>query len=66
MTSNVTAAELLSGDTAHAEPLSSEWWDDPRQDAESAERICKACRGRGITRWDEDCPDCGGLGVLFD
>jgi len=66
MTATPPAAELLSEGTVHAEQQSREWWADPRQDAESAERVCRACRGRGITRFDEDCPDCGGLGVLFD
>jgi len=43
-----------------------EWWQDPSQDAEEAERVCRACHGRGVTRFDEDCSECGGLGVCFD
>jgi len=60
------STELLSDGEPDAEVASRPWWSDSRQDAEEAERVCRACHGRGITRWDEDCPDCGGLGVLFD
>jgi RecJ-like exonuclease len=60
------SSELLSVAPDHTELVSRPWWDDPRQDVDVAERTCRPCHGRGVTRWDEDCPECGGLGVLFD
>lgn len=63
MTSTVTSAELLNEDTVPAEQQS--WWNDSRQDVDAFERPCTACHGRGLTRWEEDCPECGGMGVLY-
>jgi RecJ-like exonuclease len=62
----MTTAKLLSVTSADTEPVSTPWWADPRQDVDEAERVCRPCHGRGTDRWDEDCAECGGLGVLFD
>jgi len=61
----VTSTELLSDGDPDTEQQSREWWDDPRQDVDASERPCTACRGRGLDRWDEDCAECGGMGVLY-
>jgi DnaJ-class molecular chaperone len=56
----------LSTPINEGQAMSVEWWQDPNQDVDAAERICVACRGRGVDRWAEDCSECGGLGVCFD
>ena len=35
-------------------------------EAPSDEEIpCLTCHSRGVTRWGDDCPDCGGMGVVY-
>ena len=64
-TSPATEPPLWSPPGGTGAPMSREWWQDPRQDMDASERPCGVCRGRGVDRWGEDCPECGGLGVLF-
>ena len=56
----------LSPISTEGQAMPIEWWQDPNQDVDAAERICTACRGRGVDRWADDCSECGGLGVCFD
>ena len=40
-------------------------WNDVLDDEEAKQAPCHTCRGTGLDRYEDDCPDCDGFGVQY-